>query len=177
MRPDLSPPDPDFFPTLFGKARRSALHLEMRDGYMADELFTRWLADGRPSPVAADSSDEPWMATVAEAVNRGVEVRRARVVSEPVSAYVAWEHAATRAVNIAAGEAVRWLPRWRASKLTLPGNDFWLFDEETVVWNHFTGDGEWLGVEVTDDPDAAALCAASFASVWALAIDHENYTI
>lgn len=51
--------------------------------------------------------------------------------------------------NIEAGEEVRWLPRRRASTIALPGNDFWLIDRHTVVWNHFTGAGDWAANEVT----------------------------
>ncbi|POM26239.1 hypothetical protein BTM25_06330 [Actinomadura rubteroloni] len=177
MSSGLVPPDEEFFPAMFKQTRRSAVHLEMRDGYMADEQFDRWLADGRPAQVARAEDDEAWMSLVADAVGRGVEVRRARIVSTgPVSAYVAWLHAVTAGLNVAAGEQVRWLSRRKASMLTLPGNDFWVFDE-TVVWNHFTGDGEWLGVEVTDDPAAVELCRTSFEAVWALATDHAEFRV
>lgn len=56
---------------------------------------------------------------------RGVKLRRARIVSEPVSEYIRFEHDGTPQ-NIAAGEDVRWLPRARASALSLPGNDCWV---------------------------------------------------
>ena len=58
---------------------------------------------------------------VSEAVARGVEFCRARVVSEPVSDCIRYEHSCTFQ-NIAAGEAVRWLPRRLASDLLLPGH-------------------------------------------------------
>jgi hypothetical protein len=64
----------------------------------------------------------PFHQSVADAVARGVTVRRARVVSEPVGDYIRYEHACT-AQNIAAGEDVRWLPRRLASDLLIPGND------------------------------------------------------
>jgi hypothetical protein len=60
---------------------------------------------------------------IADTVARGVIVRRARVVSEPVSEYIRWEHYVTHA-NVTAGEDVRWLPRRRATDIPLPGNDF-----------------------------------------------------
>jgi hypothetical protein len=78
-------------------------------------------------------------------------------------------------LNIAAGEQVRWLPRRRASDIALPGNDFWLFDERTVMWNHFNGEGESTGHEVTEDPALIKLCGSAFAAVWDRAIPHENY--
>ena len=68
-------------------------------------------------------------------------IRRARIVSEPVSEYIRFEYDITF-TNVEAGEDVRWLPRRRASDLLLPGNDFWVFDDRLVLWNHFTGEGE-----------------------------------
>ncbi len=48
----------------------------------------------------------------------------------------------TAAVNIAAGEQVRWLPRRRAVDLCLPVNDYWLFDNRLLRLHYFSGDGE-----------------------------------
>jgi hypothetical protein len=77
---------------------------------------------------------------VTSAVARGVAVRRARIVSEPVSDNIRYEHAST-VVDVQAGEQVRWLPCRRASDLALPGNDSWLFDDHIVRWGYFSGDG------------------------------------
>ena len=83
---------------------------------------------------------------------RGVHLRRARVISEPITTYIRYEHWGTP-LNILAGEEVRWLPRTKAARLALPGTDFWLFDQQRVLFNHFTGDGGWIGNElVTDEP-------------------------
>ena len=43
------------------------------------------------------------------------------------------------------------------------------------MFNHFTGDGEWLGNELTDDPAAVQLCASAFEAVWAAAVPHSEY--
>lgn len=62
--------------------------------------------------------------------------------------------------------------------LALPGNDFWLFDDETVLFNHFTGDGEVPArddEEVTADPAVMKLCACAFETVWERATPHEGY--
>lgn len=61
-----------------------------------------------------------------KATARGVVVRRARIVSEPLSDYCRFEYDVTGPVNLAGGEEVRWLPRRRASDIALPGNDFWV---------------------------------------------------
>ena len=63
--------------------------------------------------------------------SRGVTIRRVRVVSEPLSDYLRWEHACT-AVNIEAGEEIRWLSRTKAADLMLPGADCWVFDHRVV---------------------------------------------
>jgi hypothetical protein len=103
-------------------------------------------------------------------------MRRARIVSEPTSDYIRYEYDGAF-TNVAAGEQIRWLPRRRASAIALPGNDFWLFDTELVVLNHFDGNGQWSEpeMEVSTDPELVALCASAFDSVWARAVPHESY--
>ncbi|MFD5097412.1 DUF6879 family protein [Streptomyces albidochromogenes] len=107
-----------------------------------------------------------------------VVMRRARIVSEPVTDYIRYEHAITP-LHLQAGEDVRWLPRRRASDISLPGNDFWLLDGRVVQFHHFTGTGDWApdGKERTTDPAAAALCHAAFETVWERGIPHEKYTV
>jgi len=108
-------------------------------------------------------------------VAKGVLVRRARIISEPVTDYIRYEHGVTAGLNIAAGELVRWLPRRRASDLALPGNDFWLFDDRLVLFNHFAGDGSSGDKELRDEPAVIRLCAAAFEAVWERATPHHDY--
>lgn len=157
-------------------AQRSAVHLEMRDGYMLDDpLYVAWQAD-RTYDVAALDAHAAWVELVRSVVARGVTVRRARVVSEPVSEYIRYEHATTPA-NLSAGEDVRWLPRRQASDIPLPGNDFWLIDDRLVRFGHFDGDGNVQPEEWTEDAAAVALCRTAFEAVWERAIPHEDYTV
>ena len=163
------------FGEVLARAQRSAVHLEMRDNYTrSDPAFIAWKAG---TPMEDRETVRLWHEVICKVVARGVVVRRARIVSEPVTDYIAYEHWVTASTNIAAGEQVRWLPRRRASDLALPGNDFWLFDDTLVMWNHFTGDGEPAGKELTEDPAAAKLCASAFDAVWERAIYHEEYRL
>ncbi|MFJ8195119.1 DUF6879 family protein [Streptomyces sp. NPDC096094] len=171
------PPAPSF-EDLLDSAQAHALHLELRDVYAVGEereVFEAFLRDGS---VPADDSEfwSGWLPLVERTVACGVEVRRARIVSEPVTDYIRFEHAITDA-NVRAGEQVRWLPRRRASTLALPGNDFWLIDDRLVRWNIFSGDGQALDPDHTDDPAAVKLCVEAFRSVWDLATDHADYRI
>ncbi|MER6145936.1 DUF6879 family protein [Streptomyces sparsogenes] len=164
---------------LMADCTRSAVHLEMRDHYgvaaEADE-FSEWLRTGRVDTDPGSPGWAPWVDAVSSAVARGVAVRRARIVSEPVTDYIRYEHAST-VVNVHAGEQVRWLPRRRASDIALPGNDFWLFDDHLIRWGFFSGNGALIGHEISNDPSAAKLCAEAFDAVWARATPHDQYQI
>lgn len=167
------------FHELLDGAERSAVHLEMRDSYgVASEVdaFTRWKRTGELDADPKSTHWAPWVELIRRTVARGVAVRRARIVSEPVSDYIRYEHAGT-IVNIRAGEQVRWLPRRSASDIALPGNDFWMIDGRLIRWNHFTGDGASGGGEVSEDPAATKLCADAFEAVWERAIPHDDYKI
>jgi hypothetical protein len=125
-------------------ATNSAVHLETRDSYgVGDEAenFDRWKRTGERDVDPLSAYWAPWGALIRRTVERGVIVWRARIVSEPVTDYIRYEHAGT-VVNIHAGERVRWLPRRQASDIALPGNDCWVFDKETVLFNHFSGCGD-----------------------------------
>lgn len=167
------------FDELLDGAQHSAVHLEMRDAYgvtsEADD-FARWKRTGERDTDPDSPYWGPWVALIRRTVARGVAVRRARIVSEPVSDYIRYEHAAT-VVNVQAGELVRWLPRRRASDIALPGNDFWLIDDRLIRWNHFTGNGASGGGEMSEDPATAKLCAEAFEAVWQRAIPHADYEI
>jgi hypothetical protein len=162
---------PQAFDELVHSAQRRALHLELRDVYTYPGAFEEWLGGKTPD---RNGDDEQWHAMIRPLVGRGVDVRRMRIVSEPVSAFIRFEHEITPAANLGAGERVRWLPRRQASDLSFPGNDFWLFDD-TLLFHHFSGDGELLDVEVVDDPGLVKFCASSFEAAWDRGIDHSDY--
>lgn len=160
------------FTELIAATMRSAVHLETRDAYTPDDArFVRWRADGT-LPVPANPA---WSALVRQHAARGVRFRRARIVSEPLSDYVRFEHAITQEVNVSAGEDVRWLPRRSALDVLVPLNDFWLLDRRIVRLGYFAGNGEFLADEVTGDPVVARLCAEAFEAVWERAVPHADY--
>ncbi|AKJ12909.1 hypothetical protein ABB07_23600 [Streptomyces incarnatus] len=167
------------FASLIRSAERSAMHLEMRDAYAVpgeDEGFMAWKQGHTLNPDDRESWWRPWLDLVQEVTAKGVVMRRARIVSEPVSEYIRYEHSFTF-TNVAAGEEIRWLPRRQASDLALPGNDFWLFDSRVVQFNIFDGEGRWVHTDQADEPAVARLCSAAFDAVWERAIPHEKYVI
>ncbi|EME99666.1 hypothetical protein J7W19_19780 [Streptomyces mobaraensis NBRC 13819 = DSM 40847] len=166
------------FDELLDSARSSALHLEMRDVYaVAGERasFAAWRRGERvDDPESALWRD--WVALVRRTVGRGVRMRRARIVSVPVTDYIRYEHAGT-SVIVDAGEQVRWLERPEASDIALPGNDFWLIDGRAVRFNVFTGDGVPAEPQFSEDARVTRLCAAAFEEVWQRAVPHEDYKV
>jgi hypothetical protein len=161
---------------LLRSCQRSAIHLEMRDGYDRDDpMFVAWQQGRRDDPHAERSTWwRPWLDLIAEVTSRGIRVQRARIISEPVSEYIQFEHEGTF-TNIAAGEEIRWLPRREATGIALPGNDFWVFDDQRVRVGHFDGEGTSTGHEMTEDSAVLKLCSSAFEAVWVRAIPHELY--
>ena len=160
------------FSELIAATTRSAVHLELRDSYDPDTpQYPEWLA-GTPRPVPAN---QEWYDFVREHTARGVRFRRARIVSEPLSDYIRFEHEATAGLNVAAGEEVRWLPRRLGAGLCVPVNDYWVFDDRLVRFGYFAGDGTYLDDELTDQPEVVRTCADAFEAVWGLAIPHADY--
>ncbi|MFD8083037.1 DUF6879 family protein [Kitasatospora sp. NPDC059722] len=160
------------------KAARTAVHLEMRDAYGAsDPEFARWQKGHRYQPEERPEWFWGWGDAVQDAFARGVVVRRLRIVSEPVTDYIKYEHHVTF-LNLAAGEEVRWLRRSAIRALPVPANDFWLFDGERAVVNHFSGDGEIVRREIVEpaaEPDLVAFFDSAFDSLWDIATPHQEY--
>lgn len=161
------------FDALFTSFRREALHLEMRDSYgTAEEIphLGKWEA-GEP-----DDTDwlQPWFDLVTAGTRAGKVFRRACIVSEPISNYQKWALNDTP-LFVAAGEDIRWVPRSRVSTVALPGNDFWLFDDEVAVFLIFAASGLVVDRHVTTDRGAIELCRTSFEEVWKLSIPTSEY--
>ena len=153
---------------LFESFAQDAFHLELRDDYSVpdeDSPFTSWLR--------GESVDysymEPWTQLIRRVTREGKTVRRVRVVTEPHTPYIQWEHATT-GINEQAGEEIRWLPRHRLPEgITFPlgGNDWWLYDNRLLAVGHFDSDGRVLGSEIVVDSDAVAECVRLRDLLWA----------
>jgi hypothetical protein len=150
-----------------------ALHLETRDAYgTAVELphMAKW-AVGEPDDLGWLGE---WCATLRKVVKAGKSVRRARIVSEPLSDYQRWSHSIAQPM-VDAGEDIRWVPRRLLSTTLIPGNDFYLFDGRLVVFLTYTGNGLDAGKFTSTENEDVQLCRESFEAVWKLAIPHREY--
>jgi hypothetical protein len=152
---------------------RESLHLEVRDAYGTEtELphMARWAAGERDDFAWL----QPWCDDLRRFVAEGKVVRRARVVSEPLSTYRRWSYD-NATVMVDAGEDIRWVPRRLVSSVALPGNDFFMLDRRIVIFLHYTGNGINTDFTTSTDPDDIDLCSAAFEAVWNLGIPHREY--
>ncbi|WKU07799.1 DUF6879 family protein [Micromonospora sp. HUAS LYJ1] len=142
--------DPAAFQRLFSDFHHAAFKLEVRRSYgvpAEDEPFQVFLAGKDPGVDWL----RPWLDLMRAETAKGKRVERVRVVDEPPSDYLRFEMSVTPH-NLAAGEDIRYLDRRRATELTLPRYDFWLFDSQLVAFLHFTDDDRFVGFSTTDDP-------------------------
>lgn len=161
------------FDDLFRTFERTAFHLEVQDSYHTPSEagpFQLFL-NGQHDDLAWH---QPWLDLVREASNAGRTITRARVVTVPHGDYTRWglviaEH------NIAAGEDVRWLPRHLVAADEISADDFWLFDDNRVVFTVFAPDGRFEGGAATTDPVIVRHCQTVRDRVWRDAIPHNEY--
>lgn len=117
---------------------------------------------------------EWWCELMRDSKAAGKVFRRVNIASEPLSEYHQWSLTVEKPMA-AAGQDIRWVSRRLVSRLLLPGNDFWLFDDELVVFLHYAGSGLNADFEPCTDPAVIKMCRDSFEAVWPLATPHGEY--
>lgn len=163
----------DAFEALFRTFEGRAFHIEVQDSYHTPEEadpFHLFLT-GQPDDLAWH---QPWLDLVREVTGQGRRIDRVRVVTVPHVDYTRWglviaEH------NIVAGEEIRWLPRHLVDSDRLPADDFWLFDEDRVVFTVFEPSGRFAGGAATEDESIVEYGRSVRDHVWQVAFPHERY--
>ena len=169
----MTPVTDEQFEELLTSFAREAIHLETRDAYGTDVELPHMAQWAR-----GETDDLEWLrgwcATLREHVAAGKSVRRARIVSEPLSDYQRWSHSIAYPM-VEAGEDIRWVPRRLVSSVALPGNDFYLFDDRLAVFLLYAGNGLGTGKISSSDPADIRLCRSAFEAAWQLSIPHSEY--
>ncbi|QIS21021.1 DUF6879 family protein [Nocardia terpenica] len=156
---------------LFRECRSEAFHLEVRDDYavaVESEPFRRFL-DNEPDDYAWFRD---WEILVEELTGRGVTMRRVRVVTVPHTDYQRWSLIVAKR-NIDAGEDIRYLPRHLAGEV--PPDDWWLMDDERVIFNLVDQQLKSAGIAITTDPRIIEYCQGVKQRLWSLATPHADY--
>lgn len=145
--------DGDAWLTFFDSFTREAFRLETHPVYdMANEQeeYQQFLSSGQLHISEHDS----WLTRVRHYRATGRWVGRVHVVSRPLTDYLRYEFAAYR-YSVQAGEDVRVLDLTDQGNPGLPTQDFWLFDESSVVRMDYDEHGKQLGRELLEDTDPA----------------------
>ncbi len=169
----MTPVTDEEFEELLASFDRDVIHLEMRDAYgTAVELphMARWAA-GEPDDL---EWLQDWCAALRRHVRAGKSIRRARIVSEPLSDYQRWSYSIAYPM-VEAGEDIRWVPRRLVSSVALPGNDYYLFDDRLAVFLLYSGTGLAAGRLSSAAPAVIRLCRSSFEAAWKLSVPHREY--
>lgn len=163
----------DEFDELLQAVEDEFIHLETRDAYGTEtELphMAQW--------AAGEDDDLAWLGDWCAMLRRhaaaGRSLRRARIVSEPLSDYQRWSYSIAQPM-VEAGEDIRWVPRRLVSSIGIPGNDFYVIDRRTVIFLHYSGAGLSTDLTVSTDPADVELCRTAFDAVWKHAIAHREY--
>lgn len=163
----------DAFDGLFRGFTRTAFHLEVEDSYRTPEEagpFGKFLA-GQPDDFAWH---QPWLTLVRGAAGAGKHITRVRVVSVPHVPYTRWG-LTVAPLNIAAGEDIRWLPRHLAADIELTADDYWLLDDDLVVFTIFEPSGRFGGGAATRDQRIVNYCRTVQRAAWKRAIPYDRY--
>ncbi|WP_329488890.1 hypothetical protein OG618_19985 [Kitasatospora sp. NBC_01246] len=132
----------------FDGYRQDAFRLEAQPAYTMPreaENLARFLR-GEPKPAEHNAA---WHRRVQGFVISGRTIGRVRVVREPLTDYQRYQFAWGIPGNIAAGEDIRILDATERD-FGIPDQDWWMFDETSVVQLNFRSDGTQINRELVD---------------------------
>jgi hypothetical protein len=132
--------------------QHTAFRLEQRDDQYyepeEEDPFRRFLDGG---PATATGWNDEWEEMLRRRALDGQRMIRVRIVAKPHTDYTRFL-LALAAVNVPAGEDIRYLPQTQAVGLDLPQYDFWLIDSRKLAILRFAEDNTLLGAEIHEDP-------------------------
>ncbi|MEO3752308.1 DUF6879 family protein [Streptomyces sp. B6B3] len=142
--------DGEEWPRFFDSFKRAAWRLETLPVYRMpgeqDDL-ARFRATGKVE-VPEDSA---WRRRIRHFCATGRTIGRVHVVTRPLTDYLRWEFA-FQAHSVRAGEEIRVLDLTDRANPGLPGQDFWMLDDQ-IVEMRYDSEGHQIGRFLLDDPD------------------------
>ncbi|GAA0339493.1 DUF6879 family protein [Streptomyces blastmyceticus] len=144
--------DGDEWKAYFRDFKRSAFRLEVHQVYTmpAEAESVRDFLAGEPKPEGFNTA---WHRTIQGHAAAGRKMKRAKVVHRPLTDYSRYLFAWAIPGNVEAGEDYRIVDLTDQANPGLPDQDFWLFDETTVVHLNYRPDGTQINRELIQSPD------------------------
>ncbi|MFF2850138.1 DUF6879 family protein [Streptomyces sp. NPDC058001] len=144
--------DGDEWQAYFRDFTRSAFRLEVHQTYtMPAEAET--VRDFLARAAMPEGFNAEWHRTVRRNRDSGRTMTRAKIVRRPLSPYSRYLFEWCIPGNVAAGEDYELVDVTDRPIPGLPEQDFWLFDETTVVHLNYRPDGTQINRELIQDPD------------------------
>ncbi|AZM46553.1 hypothetical protein DMB38_12670 [Streptomyces sp. WAC 06738] len=163
----------DDFDGMFSTLAHSAWRLETRRRYASDERTETYRQFARGEAVHWDL-DDPWCAERREQTALGKRYERVRIVDEPATPGQLYLLDNARR-NRAVGEDIRILTRAQAAELTLPDDDFWIFDSRVVALLHFDDGDEITGIDLVTNPAEVLIYCQAREAAWHHATPFERF--
>ncbi|MEV6743249.1 DUF6879 family protein [Streptomyces sp. NPDC087769] len=140
------------WPAYFRDFKRSAFRLEVHQVYTmpAETETVRDFLSGAQKP---DDFNASWHQTIRDHATAGRAMTRAKIVRRPLTPYSQYLFEWCIPGNVAAGEDYRIVDLTDRPNPGLPEQDFWMFDESTVVHLNYRPDGTQINRELVQDPD------------------------
>jgi hypothetical protein len=164
--------DGDAWRSFFDSYQREAFRLETLPSYdmgSEREEYETFRATGRLDI----PPDDPWLRRVRLFRESGRWVGRVHVITRPLTDYLRYEFAVYR-FTVAAGEDVRILDLTNRPNPGLPAQDFWLFDDASVVRMDYDHQGRQLGRELLAGVDVTPYVERKRLA-WSMAVPFAEY--
>ena len=142
--------DGEEWQSYFRNFKRSAFRLEVQQTYTMPaeaDTFRSFLA-GDPKP---DGFNAAWHQSIRDHAAAGRTFTRAKVVRQPLTDYSRYLFSWAIPSNVEAGEDYRIVDLTNRT-LDLPEQDFWMFDESTVVHLNYRPDGTQINRTLVENP-------------------------
>ncbi|WP_237773117.1 MULTISPECIES: DUF6879 family protein [Streptomyces] len=150
--------DGDEWQSHFRDFKHSAFRLEVHQTYTmpAEAETVRAFLAGEPMPEGFNAS---WHDLIRKHTAAGRRMTRAKIVRQPLTDYSRYLFEWCIPGNVAAGENYQTVDLTDGANPGLPEQDFWLFDETTVVHLNYRDDGTQINRELIQDPDISKYLA------------------
>lgn len=164
----------DEFDRLFTQFEHTAWRLESRRRYASDELTDTYAQFTRGEPVNWAGVDAEWCAERREQTGLGKRFERVRIVDNPPTTGQLYLLDNARR-NSVVGEKIFNLRRVDANQLSLPTEDFWIFDSRLVALLNFDDADNLVNVELVTEPVAVLRYAMTRDAAMHHAIPYEKF--
>lgn len=164
----------DEFDGLFTKFHHTAFRLETRRRYASDEATDTYARFTHGEPVNWEGVDAAWCAERREQTARGKRFVRVRIADNPPTVGQLYLLDNARR-NSTVGEDIFSLRRADADSVSLPEEDFWIFDSRLVALLNFDDADSLVDVELIREPAAVLRYAMARDAAMHHAVPYEEF--